>query len=363
MFYAHGRVRTQNRQGPNIHYMAQSMWTPAHPTSHPKINGINMELIPPLLRKPPLFWEGFPLDVGTLLRGFASISWPYGMPRNWNRPRQNVKREVEECQSQSSSMSEAFPSSAAPPAKRLQSSVERLIHGKTKCVWCCKPESAKHPKSKLSLISYGHAWAAFKSHAVALKDQKMQDRINCVIDYAAGDPYAIEIRYHNKCWLKYVRSYEKMSEDDKLPRMHNANLHEAQTIFFDHIRTVIFDEHELRSLQILLKDYSSIIYRYGFPTSAFINYIYYSSVYFTARDPYGVRSGMGACARAACHCVHFKELAELKCSNMYSQVLGVLPSQNQFFLASSDQLPWCIQPQPRQHKGLELHAPGTGGRG
>ena len=90
-----------------------------------------------------------------------------------------------------------------------------------------------------------------------------------MIDYAADEPYAIGIRYHNKCWLKCVRSYQKMSENDKLQRMHNVNLHEAQTIFFDHIRTVIFDEHELRSLQSLLKDCSSIIYRYGFPTSGF----------------------------------------------------------------------------------------------
>jgi len=101
-----------------------------------------------------------------------------------------------------------------------------------------------------------------------LEDQNMRERINCLIDYTADDPYAIEIRYHNKCWLKYVRSYQKMSEDDKLPRMHNVNLREAQSIFFDHIRTVIFEEHKLRSLQSLLTDYNSIISRYGFPTSA-----------------------------------------------------------------------------------------------
>ena len=55
-----------------------------------------------------------------------------------------------------------------------------------------------------------------------------------------------------------------MSEDDKLPYMHNVTLREAQTIFFDHVRTVIFEEH---SLQSLLRDYGSIISRYGFPIS------------------------------------------------------------------------------------------------
>lgn len=38
-------------------------------------------------------------------------------------------------------------------------------------------------------------------------------------------------------------------------------------MFFDHVRAVIFKEHELRSLQSLLRDYNAIISRYGFPTS------------------------------------------------------------------------------------------------
>uniref|UniRef100_UPI00358FA70A uncharacterized protein n=1 Tax=Myxine glutinosa TaxID=7769 RepID=UPI00358FA70A len=232
------------------------------------------------LKKKALLWSG--LDkFGDV---YATVNWDNGPGRQcvhkscrltlWNANKleqaktRQKKREVKECQSQSSSVSEAFPPAASPPAKRLRSSVEGLIHEKKKCVWCCKPESAKHPESKLSLISYDNAWATFKSHTVVLEDQSMRDRINCVIDYAADDPYAIEIRYHNKCWLKYVRSYQKMSEDDKLPRMHNVNLREAQTIFFDHIRTVIFEERELRSLQSLLKDYSSIISRYGFSTSS-----------------------------------------------------------------------------------------------
>lgn len=175
------------------------------------------------------------------------------------------KREFDQCQSVSLSMPDDCPA-VAPAAKRLRSSLG-LIHDKSKCVWCCKSESVRHPESKLSLISYDNAWAAFKRHTVALEDQRMRDRINCLIDSAGDQPYALEIRYHHKCWLKYVRGYQKMSEDEKLPHLHNVTLREAQTIFFDHIRTVIFEEHELRSLQSLLRDYSSIISRFGFPTS------------------------------------------------------------------------------------------------
>ena len=58
-----------------------------------------------------------------------------------------------------------------------------------------------------------------------------------------------------------------MTEDDKLPRMQHVTLREAQTMFFDHVRAVIFEEHELRSLQSLLRDYNAIIARCGFPTS------------------------------------------------------------------------------------------------
>ena len=37
-------------------------------------------------------------------------------------------------------------------------------------------------------------------------------------------------------------------------------------MFFDYIGKVVFEEHELRSLQSLLRDYRSIISQYGFHT-------------------------------------------------------------------------------------------------
>ena len=99
-----------------------------------------------------------------------------------------------------------------------------------------------------------------------LDDNEMRDRINCVIDYAADDSFTLEIRYHHKCWLKYVRKHQLMSYDDKVPQMQNVTLGEAHTIFFEHIRLVIFQEHELRSLQSLHHDYRSIVSRYVFKT-------------------------------------------------------------------------------------------------
>ena len=120
-------------------------------------------------------------------------------------------------------------------------------------------QSQQSIQNRNYLTPYDHTWAAFKFHTVTLEDQTTRDRISCLIDSAANDPYVLEIRYHHKCWLKYVHSYQKMSEDDKLPQMHNVILREAHIMFFDHIRSVIFEELELRSLQSLLRDYSSIM--------------------------------------------------------------------------------------------------------
>ena len=114
--------------------------------------------------------------------------------------RKTEKRDVNACQAQSSSVSRVPSPTAPPAAKRLRSTLG-VINDKTKCVWCCKTETAKHPESKLKLISYDHAWASFKSHTVALNDQVMRDRINCLIESAGDQPYALEIRYHHKCWL------------------------------------------------------------------------------------------------------------------------------------------------------------------
>ena len=79
------------------------------------------------------------------------------------------------------------------------------MHDKT-CVLCMKPEDERHPErtGRCFLLSYTFAWNVFKSHTVVLQDNAMRDRINCLID-SITDPFSTEIRYHHKCWLKYIR--------------------------------------------------------------------------------------------------------------------------------------------------------------
>ena len=46
-------------------------------------------------------------------------------------------------------------------------------------------------------------WYSFKSHTIYLEDDVMRNRILAIID-STQDPFAIEIRYHHSCRMKYV---------------------------------------------------------------------------------------------------------------------------------------------------------------
>ena len=154
-----------------------------------------------------------------------------------------------------------------PATKRLRSSVG-IVHDKDLCVCCMKPEDTKHPEctGKWLLISYITAWNVFKSHTIVLQDDKMRARINRLID-SVTDPFSTEIRYHHKCWLKYVGAYQKLSVKEQPMVLNQVTFREAQTIFLNHTRRVIFENHEIRTLKGLLSDYKNIVGNYGFPTS------------------------------------------------------------------------------------------------
>ena len=153
----------------------------------------------------------------------------------------------------------------SPTPKRLRSSTG-IVHNKSLCVWCMKPEDEKHPErtGRWVLLSYTSAWNVFRSHTVILQDDAMRDRINCLID-SITDPFSTEIRYHHKCWLKYIGQYQKMSAEEKLPLMHDVTYREAQTMFIDHVRQVVFVDHEIITLQGMLREYKNIMGTYGLP--------------------------------------------------------------------------------------------------
>ena len=93
----------------------------------------------------------------------------------------------------------------------------------------------------------------------------MRGRINCLIDFEANQLHALQIRYHDKCLLKYLCISQKWS---KMINSHSCTMSfswSTASLFFDHIRIIFFQEHKLRSL-LSLCHYSSIISRHGFPT-------------------------------------------------------------------------------------------------
>ena len=99
---------------------------------------------------------------------------------------------------------------SCPAPKRLRSGTG-TVHDKNLCVWCMKPQDAKHPErtGRWLLMSYTASWNAFRSHTIVLQDPTMRDRINCLID-SITDPFSTEIRYHHRCWLRYVGAYQRM---------------------------------------------------------------------------------------------------------------------------------------------------------
>lgn len=149
--------------------------------------------------------------------------------------------------------------------KRLSRAESGLIHDKTLCVWCMQPEDEKHPsRDRWHIMQTMNAWYAFKAHTVYLQDSRMRDRILTLID-AIPDPFAAEIRYHRSCWKKYV-SPSKSSEEDQL-HVQDIRLFEVREMFFKHVRQIVFEDHELRTLQSLLSDYKALLRNYGFDPS------------------------------------------------------------------------------------------------
>jgi hypothetical protein len=122
-----------------------------------------------------------------------------------------------------------------------------------------KQEDKKHPQ-KWCLLSTMDAWHKFKAHTMFLDDEVMRDRILAVIQSAFDNPFAIEIRYHTRCWKTYMKPIYSMEEENEArTHLQMARLVEVQEIFFQHVRYVILELKEPRTLQGLLTDYTNLL--------------------------------------------------------------------------------------------------------
>ena len=110
----------------------------------------------------------------------------------------------------------------------------------------------------------------------------MKERIVRLIN-SIQDPFATEIRYHEKCWLKYVTNNPGRENF----HMEKVDLQTAKNFYFSHVQIVIFEEHEISTVQGLLADYKTIVGNYGFSTGC----IRSSSIKELLMDEFGERIG------------------------------------------------------------------------
>ena len=138
------------------------------------------------------------------------------------------------------------------------------LHKKELCIWCMKPDNKKNTGDSFQQIQQLKAWVRFKAHTVSLKEDQMRDRILAVIA-VTPDPFATEVYYHRSCWKKYTR---QTYEDDNSLSIHvqNVRMTEVNEMFRPHVRTVILELNEPRTLRGLLLDYQNIAGNFGFST-------------------------------------------------------------------------------------------------
>ena len=115
----------------------------------------------------------------------------------------------------------------------------------------------KHPnraRSKLFRLNTVSAWRTFRRHPVIIEDTQLRDRLTRLVEStsALSDPFANDIMYHHACWQKYI-SHSQLRADDAM-HLQDVSLSEARSLFFRHVDNVIFNEHEIRSLQVYLPD-------------------------------------------------------------------------------------------------------------
>jgi hypothetical protein len=92
----------------------------------------------------------------------------------------------------------------------------------------------------------------------------MRDRILAVTD-STTDPFASEISYHRSCWKKFIRPlYEAGTESDFKVHMPNVMLSEVKHMFLEHVRHVILELSEPRTLQGLVSDYNDNLKNFGY---------------------------------------------------------------------------------------------------
>ena len=81
----------------------------------------------------------------------------------------------------------------------------------------------------------------------------MKSRLETFIA-SCTDPMASQVRYHKSCWMKYVCGGSQKKQED-----YHVDENQAKEIFLNHVRNIIFEENEPRTLKGLLQDFNQIL--------------------------------------------------------------------------------------------------------
>ena len=105
-------------------------------------------------------------------------------------------------------------------------------------------------------------YLVFQYHFIKIID-KIRIRITTLTDVinSGTNPFAIEVTYHHSCWQEHI-SHPVLSDEDHI-HLQNVFLIQAKYLFFRHFQNVIFEEHEIRTLQSLQIEYMTIMENYN----------------------------------------------------------------------------------------------------
>ena len=169
--------------------------------------------------------------------------------------------------SSTSSKVESCEELEIPSRKRLRS--EGKLHHKNLCIWCMEPEDSKR-KRKLRLMIREDAWYTFKIHVEFVDNVELKDRLKRFLD-VTSNPFAAEIRYCKECWNNYIYHNKGfLSESGYTSR---PGIDHIKNLFYHHVHFTIFEEHEIRTLQIVQKDYVRMLKNYGFDSNVKSSYV------------------------------------------------------------------------------------------
>ena len=82
-----------------------------------------------------------------------------------------------------------------------------------------------------------------------------------------SDVFAAEVQYPKSCWKNYTRPVG-LCDDEQNSHIHNVEILEVKQMFLKHVRKVILELNEPRTIQGLLADYKTILHNFGFPTNS-----------------------------------------------------------------------------------------------